>query len=367
MKKLLFIYFFLISSYVSLAQGGRVSGKVSDEDGIPLAGVNIIVKGTKTGVMSDGDGNYSISPKSFPAVLSFSFLGMETEDISVKKPQENLSVTMKASGLAIEQTVITGYTQTNVKKITGSVGVLTSKNLEDQARSSIDAMLQGQLAGVAVTATSGQPGRNQEIRIRGQSTLTGDASPLWVVDGVPLQGELPQVYDSQLKTGGIEDLFINGVGDINPNDIENISILKDASAAAIYGSRAANGVIVITTKRGREGPMRVNYSGNVSVLMAPQRDGNLMNAAEKIAWEQELWDEFSAPRMAAGLEYPKVGIVGMVRSGYGRFAEMAGNKALQDKYLEELGKNTTDWFGLIFRNSVSTNHHINLSGGGQKV
>jgi len=150
MKKLLFIYFFLISSYVSLAQGGRVSGKVSDEDGIPLAGVNIIVKGTKTGVMSDGDGNYSISPKSFPAVLSFSFLGMETEDISVKKPQENLSVTMKASGLAIEQTVITGYTQTNVKKITGSVGVLTAKNLEEQAKSSIDAMLQGQLAGARI-------------------------------------------------------------------------------------------------------------------------------------------------------------------------------------------------------------------------
>mgnify|MGYP003303573838 FL=1 len=164
---------------------------------------------------------------------------------------------------------------------------------------------------------------NQEIRIRGQSTLTGNASPLWVVDGVPLQGELPQVYDSQLKTGGIEDLFINGVGDINPNDIENISILKDASAAAIYGSRAANGVIVITTKRGREGPMKVNYSGNVSVMMAPERNGNLMNSAEKIAWEQELWNEFSAPRMNAGLEYPKVGIVGMVRSGYGRFAEIS--------------------------------------------
>ena len=180
--------------------------------------------------------------------------------------------------------------------MTGSVEVLTTKDLIDKPQSSIDAMLQGQLAGVSVSATSGQPGRTQEIRIRGQATLTGDQSPLWVVVGVPLQGGMPNVSDSQLKTGGLEDFLINGVGDINPNDIENISILKDASAAAIYGSRAANGVIVVTTKRGSDGPMHVNYSGNVSVTFRPQRDAALMNSSEKIDWEQELWDEFSAER-----------------------------------------------------------------------
>lgn len=365
MKKL--ILFLLVStlSLCAIAQPNRIAGSVEDEAGIPLAGVNVMIKDTKNGTMSDVDGNFSINASSLPATISFSFLGMETLDIAVKKATTDMKVVMKEGGLAIEQTVITGYTQTNIKKITGSVSVLTSKNLEQQAKSSIDAMLQGQMAGVAVTATTGQPGRNQEIRIRGQSTLTGDSSPLWVVDGVPLQGELPQVYDSQFKTGGIEDLFINGIGDINPNDIENISILKDASAAAIYGSRAANGVIVITTKRGREGPMRVNYSGNVSVLMAPQRNGNLMNSAEKIAWEQELWNEFSSGGKP-GIDYPKVGIVGMVRSGYGRFADMMGDSAAQDAYLAELSKTTTDWFKLIFRNSVSTNHHINLSGGGKK-
>ena len=272
MRVPILIIFTFISLFPTLAQGIQLSGTVQDEADIPLAGVNILVKGTKTGAMSDGEGIFSIKVPSVPVTLTFSFLGMETQDVTVGKASDRLVVTMKEGGLAIEQTVITGYTQTSIKKITGSVGVLTAKNIEDQAKSTIDAMLQGQLAGVSVTATTGQPGRNQEIRIRGQSTLTGDASPLWVVDGVPLQGELPQVYDSQLKTGGLEDLFINGVGDSNPNDIENISILKDASAAAIYGSRAANGVIVITTKRGREGPMRVNYSGNVSVVMAPERD-----------------------------------------------------------------------------------------------
>lgn len=366
MRKLVILLLALLVPLCTLAQTYRIAGHVQDESGNPLTGVYVMIKDAKSGTSSDADGNFSMDLRSLPATLFFSFLGMETEELLVKSPSSDLKVVMKESELAIEQTVITGYTQTSIKKITGSVGVLTSKNLEEQAKSSIDAMLQGQLAGVSVTATTGQPGRSQEIRIRGQSTLTGNSSPLWVVDGVPLQGELPQVYDSQLKTGGLDDLFINGVGDINPNDIENISILKDASAAAIYGSRAANGVIVITTKRGREGPMRINYSGNVSAVLAPQRDGNLMNSAEKIAWEQELWDEFSVPGMMAGKDYPKVGIVGMVRSGYGRFADMAGNKQMQDAYLAELSKTTTDWFGLIFRNSVSTNHHINLSGGGQK-
>ena len=366
MKNLTLIMLLLLFPAAAFSQTRTVSGHISDTDGEPLAGVNVMVQGTMTGSMSDGEGRYSIRVPEGEVTLVFSFIGMKTEEIPVGGGKNLLDVIMEEAGLSIAQTVITGYTQTAVKKITGSVGVLTSENLRDKPQSSIDAMLQGQLAGVAVTATSGQPGRSQEIRIRGQSTLTGNGSPLWVVDGVPLQGELPDLYESQLKTGGIEDFFVNGIGDINPGDIENISILKDASAAAIYGSRAANGVIVITTKRGREGPMRVNYSGNMSVILAPQRDGNLMNSAEKLVWEDELWNEFSAERFASGQIYPVVGIVGMIRSGYGEFASMAGNKAAQDAYISRLGESTTDWFDRIFRNSLSTNHHLSMSGGGQK-
>lgn len=291
---------------------------------------------------------------------------METVVVKVTDNDSVLSVRLKESGLSIEHTVITGYAQTTTKRITGSVGILNAEDIQDKPQSSIDAILKGQLAGVSVSATTGQPGRSQKISIRGQSTLTGNSSPLWVVDGVPLQGELPNVYDSQLKTGGLDDLFVNGIGEINPNDIENISILKDASAAAIYGSRAANGVIVITTKRGTDGPAHVNYSGNVSVTLAPQRSGNLMDSSEKLAWEDELWNEFSVDKYAAGQIYPIVGIVGMIRSGYGDFAYMASDRNAQDRYISELSKKTTDWFDLIFRNSISTNHHINLSGGGQK-
>ncbi len=367
MKNLVILFAALLIPGLIFGQGRSISGHVSDAAGEPLAGVNVLIKGTMTGAMSGPDGEYTIKAPVRETVLVFSFIGMETQEISVKEGRNILDVIMDEAEMSIAQTVITGYTQTSVKKITGSVGVLTSEALKDKPQASIDAMLQGQLAGVAVTATSGQPGRSQKISIRGQSTLTGNESPLWVVDGVPLQGEMPDLYESQLKTGGIDDIFVNGIGDINPGDIENISILKDASASAIYGSRAANGVIVITTKRGTDGPVRVNYSGNVSVILAPQRDANLMDSAEKIAWEDELWNEFSRERFESGGGiYPVVGIVGMVRSGYGQFASMAGDKAAQDAYLSSLSESTTDWFDRIFRNSLSTNHHLSMSGGGKK-
>ena len=353
--------------FSAFAQTRTVRGTVTDSDGVPMPGVSVMFGSDgKVGTVTDIDGKWSLGLSGKSQVIVFSFLGMETQEVKVADGQKVINVTMKEAGTMLDQVVITGYTQTSTKKMTGSVEVLTTKDLIDKPQSSIDAMLQGQLAGVSVSATSGQPGRTQEIRIRGQATLTGDQSPLWVVDGVPLQGGMPNVSDSQLKTGGLEDFLINGVGDINPNDIENISILKDASAAAIYGSRAANGVIVVTTKRGSDGPMHVNYSGNVSVTFRPQRDAALMNSSEKIDWEQELWDEFSAERFGGGKTYPVVGIVGMVRSGYGKYAAMAGDKDAQDKYLEGLKSRSTNWFDEIFRNSVSTNHHLNISGGSKK-
>ena len=260
MKRLFYILALLLCEYVicfsAFAQTRTVSGTVTDSDGVPMPGVSVMLGSDgKVGAVTDIDGKWTLGLSGKSQVIVFSFLGMETQEVKVADGQKVINVTMKEAGTMLDQVVITGYTQTSTKKMTGSVEVLTTKDLIDKPQSSIDAMLQGQLAGVSVSATSGQPGRTQEIRIRGQATLTGDQSPLWVVDGVPLQGGMPNVSDSQLKTGGLEDFLINGVGDINPNDIENISILKDASAAAIYGSRAANGVIVVTTKRGSDGPM----------------------------------------------------------------------------------------------------------------
>lgn len=363
---------------VSVAQNRAVSGKVEDGEGKPVAGVFVQAKNTDRTTLTAADGTFSLYLPQTADILVFTFLGMETKEIKLSGNQSFVNVRMYEKPAEIETVVVTGYSQTTTRRMTGSVGVLTSDAFENKPQVSVDALLQGQLAGVAVTASSGQPGRSQNIRIRGTNTLSskkGNTSPLWVVDGVPLQGEdKPDITPNLLSGMGYENLFINGVGNINPNDIETVSVLKDAAAAAIYGSRASNGVIVITTKRGSEGKLRVNYSGSISVTMMPQRDGNLMNSAEKLAWEQELWDQFAAGNYAirsaadpnssdAKLHVPIVGVVGMIRAGIGQFESMKGDKARQDAYIAELGKHTTDWFGEIFRHSVSTNHHLSLSGG----
>ncbi|MFR6542611.1 MAG: SusC/RagA family TonB-linked outer membrane protein [Butyricimonas virosa] len=227
------------------------------------------------------------------------------------------------------------------------------------------------MAGVSIVAKSGRPGESAKIRIRGTNTLTGDAEPLWVVDGVPLQRNIPSIEKGRIKAGDFNDIFANGIAGINPNDIENITILKDASAAAIYGSRAAGGVIVITTKRGKVGKMAVNYSANFSMVMKPQRDGDLMNSKQKLAWEQELWDEFSADGFTNGTYYPVVGIVGMLRANkLGRDGKVWTDEgfepmsaAEQDAYIADLSKITTNWFDELFRTAFSMNHYLSLSGG----
>ena len=276
-----------------------------------------------------------------------------------------------AVGQLDEVIVSTGYTQTTQKRTTGSVAVVGREVFENKVPTSIDQLLQGQVAGVSIVAKSGRPGESAKIRIRGTNTLTGDAEPLWVIDGVPLQRNIPSIEKGRIKAGDFNDIFANGIAGINPNDIENITILKDASAAAIYGSRAAGGVIVITTKRGKVGKMAVNYSANFSMVMKPQRDGDLMNSKQKLAWEQELWDEFSADGFTNGSYYPVVGIVGMLRANkLGKDGKVWTDEgfepmsaAEQDAYIADLSKTTTNWFDELFRTAFSMNHYLSLSGG----
>ena len=346
---------------------GVIKGQVVDESGIPLTGVSIRFKDTpQIGVITDADGNFSITKVREGKTLLFSYVGMKVTEYVLKGPVPFLRIILEAITNELDQIVVTGYTQTTFKKMTGSVSVISANQLKDQPQPTIDALIQGKVAGVAVSALSGQPGSKQKIRIRGTNTITGDGEPLWVIDGVPLQGsEADMPSSAEIKSGQFDNLFMNGVAGINPNDIENITILKDASAAAIYGSRAAGGVVVVTTKKGKQGKPHILYAGNVSVTLSPQRDYSLMNASEKISYEQSLWDEFSAERMSAGDEgFPAVGIVGMVRSGRGRFAGWTSGQ--QDTYINKLRNNNTDWYDELFRNSISTMHNISISGGGDK-
>lgn len=374
MNRLAYIFLlFCTLQFTAAAQSMRFSGRVTDTDGAPVIGAGLVcIEKNTAGTTTDLDGNFSITLPAGAKTVKFSSVGMkELVYQLIPGRTENVRIIMEWENTELDQVVVTGYAQTSVKRITGSVAVLNSEKFEAKAISSVDALMQGEVAGVSIKSLSGQPGTQAKITIRGSNNITGSCAPLWVVDGVPLQSESPVLSSEQLATGGFDNIFVNGIGNINPNDIESITILKDAAAAAIYGSRAANGVIVVTTKKGEAGKMRISYNNTFSWSFKPERSLNLMNSSEKLSWEDELWNEFSAAKYAASLTdntviYPVVGIVGQIRAGLGDFASMKGDKAAQDKYIESLRNVDTNWYNLLFRNSFSQGHHLSLSGGSGK-
>ena len=374
MNRLAYIFLlFCTLQFTAAAQSIRFSGRVTDTDGAPVIGAGLVcIEKNAAGTTTDLDGNFSITLPAGAKTVKFSSVGMkELVYQLIPGRTENVRIIMEWENTELDQVVVTGYAQTSVKRITGSVAVLNSEKFEAKAISSVDALMQGEVAGVSIKSLSGQPGTQAKITIRGSNNITGSSAPLWVVDGVPLQSESPVLSSEQLATGGFDNIFVNGIGNINPNDIESITILKDAAAAAIYGSRAANGVIVVTTKKGEAGKMRISYNNTFSWSFKPERSLNLMNSSEKLSWEDELWNEFSAAKYAASLTdntviYPVVGIVGQIRAGLGDFASMKGDKAAQDKYIESLRNVDTNWYDLLFRNSFSQGHHLSLSGGSGK-
>lgn len=341
----------------------NISGIVKDEEGNPLPGASVLAKEIKKGTITDVNGRFSfIVPKG--TSLQFSYVAMMSQTIKVEKNNANLSVVLQSTDAALGEVVVTGYNQTTTRRTTGSVSIVNGDELKNKPLENIDKLLQGKVAGLVVSSVSGRPGESASIRIRGTNTITGNAEPLWVVDGVPLQKDIPKISSSQIKAGDFNTIFSGGLAGINPNDIASVTVLKDASATAIYGSRAAGGVIVVTTKKGVAGKMQVSYSANASLTFAPQRDAGLMNATEKLAWEQQLWDQFSAPGFASKDYYPTIGLVGMVRSGKGKYAGLS--LAEQDNVIREAGSQSTDWFKELFHNSYSMSHNVSFSGGNDK-
>lgn len=375
MKKLLLL--FLLTAAVPIASptgqlfaqnpAGDAQVKIDvtivDENGEPLPGATIKASDKQLGVVSDVNGKASLWAAK-GATLTISYIGMKSKTIRVNRAMTG-DIALENETATIDQVVVTGYSQTDIRKSTGSVGILTDKELKDQPLANVDMLMQGKLAGVNVQAVSGRPGESAKIRIRGTASITGNNEPLWVVDGVPLQKNIPAMGNMFIRSGDFSTLYANGVAGIAPQNIESITVLKDAAAAAIYGSQAQSGVIVITTKKGQAGNIHVSYSGNVTVQTAPSRDHNLMNTEEKLAYEQSIWDEFSKKGFESGTWFPRIGIIGQIRSGYGRFAGMS--TAEQDAYIDELKQTNTDWFQELFRNTVSTTQSVSLSGGTDKM
>ena len=241
----------------------KIDVTIVDDNGEPLPGATVKASDKTMGIVSDINGKASLWAAK-GSTLTISYIGMKPRTIKVTRAMTG-DIALESETTTIDQVVVTGYSQTDIRKSTGSVGILTEKELKDQPLANVDMLMQGKLAGVNVQAVSGRPGESAKIRIRGTSSITGNNEPLWVVDGVPLQKNIPAMGNSYIRSGDFSTLYANGVAGIAPQNIESITVLKDAAAAAIYGSQAQAGVIVITTKKGQAGNIHLSYSGNVTV------------------------------------------------------------------------------------------------------
>lgn len=260
-KKILFL-FFVVFAATAYSQDVTITGTVTDANSEPLVGVNVLVKGTTTGAITDIDGNFSVSGKK-GSTLVFSYIGMLTQEVVYKGTA--LRVVMKDDSKALEEVVVIGYQTVKKSDLTGAVAVVDTKEMKKSAAGTLVSQMQGLATGINVRS-SGRAGEDASIEIRGVGSLSNN-SPLWVIDGM-------------ITDPGV---------DFNPADAESIQILKDASAAAIYGSRAANGVIIVTTKKGTKGPMKVNVSVKETLEWSPKFD--LMNAAEYIKYNDIAYNE----------------------------------------------------------------------------
>lgn len=338
-----------------------VTGTVTDEKGQPVAGATVVIKGLMLGRATDREGRFSIEvPDREDVVLVFSFVGLKKKEMKVSGTQP-LKVVMETEHAELGEVVVTGYQSINRRDMVGAYTAVKADHIMMPAYNSIDQMLQGQVAGMVVMNTSSRVGTTPAIRIRGTSTILGNREPLWVVDGVIQPDQLPFDASSAL-IGDLQNIIGNQISWLNPADIESVTILKDASATAVYGSKAANGVIVVTTKVGKSGKPRVNYSGNFSFQARPDYNMfNLMNSRERIQFSKEAFESGVAyNEIPASQSHTYEGLMKMYMEG-----DMRGEDF--ETQVNRLATANTDWLKLLTRNAFSHNHNIGVTGGTDKI
>jgi TonB-dependent starch-binding outer membrane protein SusC len=301
----------------------RITGKVTSDDGLPLPGANIVLSGSTKGTISNSDGTYQINVPATASVLEFSFLGYAKQQIKVGTSTV-INVVMHPDAKVLSELVVVGYAVEQKVMITGSVGVVKAESLKNIPVSTIDGIMQGLTSGVQVSQNSGTPGGEMSVRIRGVSSISGSSQPLYIIDGIPVTtGDFAQV--------GYEGQGTNALSDLNPNDIESISVLKDASAASIYGARASNGVVVITTKRGSNQKTTINFNSYYGV--------------------QQVWRKLKMLNSRQWMEYRN---------------DLAGTTVFTQDQMNNITTNT-DWQKEIFRLAPIANYELAANGGNEKT
>ena len=277
-----------VALFNSLAASAQltVKGTVIDDTDEPLIGVSVKEEGAASGVVTDFDGNYTIKVSSGKAVLVFSYIGMNEQKIKVDG-RSVINVTMSANSTALDEVVVVGYGTQKKSDITGSVASIGEDAMRKTIVTNADQMLQGKIAGVQVTQNSGAPGGATSIRIRGASSLTSSNEPLYVIDGVPMSTANSTIGGFDWAGGTNGQNTVNPLAAIAPSDIVSIDVLKDASACAIYGAAGANGVVLVTTRRGSAGHSSVTYDGYVAWQTAPKKL-DMMNLREYAVYQTKL-------------------------------------------------------------------------------
>lgn len=344
--RILLIIMLVFSVQHIFAQKRVISGFItSSEDGEPLIGATISVKGNESkGVVTDINGKYALEIDESDEILVVAYLGMKTREIRVPK-RSMVNIELKPDAMKLDEVVVTGYGNFSKSSFTGSANTLKADMMKDIPVMSVEQKLQGMTTGVNITNSSGQPGSNQSIRIRGMGSFNASSEPLFVIDGVP-------VTSGSLSTGGADASYMNNsktniMSTLNPSDIENITVIKDAAAASLYGSRAANGVILITTKKGRTGKTKVDF--NLS--------GGFSNAA--VDFRPTLNGDQRYELLYEGLyNYA-------VDKGMSSPADFANNEIGQYAYKPSMGY--TDWKKELFRTAVHQNYEASVSGGNERT
>ncbi|MDP4261570.1 MAG: TonB-dependent receptor [Bacteroidota bacterium] len=330
MKKILLFLPCLCMALASFAQR-TITGKVTDDKGAPLANVSVSVKGTTTGTTTKADGTYSLVVPANAKIIVFSSVDMTPKEVAITS-SSTISVSMITQEKSLGEVVVVAYGTQNVKRITGSLSKVDAADLENRPFASVDQMLQGKVPGLLSTSPNGQPGALQQVRIRGIGSFTAGAAPLYVVDGVPIStGDFSRISTSSSTLAGI-----------NPNDIESISVLKDAASASVYGSRAANGVVLITTKKGRAGKSKIRLDTEFGF----GNTASFNDQAKPLNRDQ----------------YFTLTKEGLVNAG--------ATQAQIDATLASLGSTNTydiDWLDQVTRQGATTNTTASVSGGDSKT
>ena len=342
-----------------------VTGKVTDANGKILPGVTVTVKGTDKTTVTNLTGTFILADVDENAVLVFTSINKETFELKLNG-KRSIEVVLKDKIVQLDEVVVnTGYQILKKSDVVGSTATVNAKELYLNGVNTLEQALQGKLTGVVVANTSGLVGARQKVRVRGTSTLSGTQEPVWVVDGVIQEDPLP--FKAQaLNTNGditsdnfdyIRTFVGNSIKWLNPMDIEDITVLKDASATAIYGIRAANGVIVITTKKGQFGPPVINYSTNFSTTEKVTYDKlNLMNSKERVAVSREIFSR----GLTSNFVNSTIGYAGALNDYLYKKTITADEFSTR---VSELEIANADWFDLLFRAPISSSHNLGISGG----